>query len=48
MIIRLSPTGDNFFAAVKTFDANITISGNFVLNKKNSNDNVSIAFSKCS
>ena len=37
VIIRLSPTGGNFFAAVKSFDANIAISGNFVLNAKNSN-----------
>ena len=32
MIVRLSPTGDNFSAAVKSFDANIAITGNFVLN----------------
>ena len=32
MIIRLSPTGGNFFAAVKSFDANIAITDNFVLN----------------
>ena len=31
MMIRLSPTGDNFFVAVKTFDANL------VLIVKNSN-----------
>ena len=36
LIIRLSLTGDNFFAAVKSFDANIAISGNFALNAKNS------------
>ena len=27
----------NFFVAVKSFDANIAISGNFVLNAKNRN-----------
>ena len=33
---EMSPTGGNFFfAAVKSFDANIAISGNFVLNAKN-------------
>ena len=31
MINSSSPTGGNFFAAVKFFDANIAISGNFVL-----------------
>ena len=33
MIIRSSPTGGGgiFFAAVKTFDTNIAIIGNFVL-----------------
>ena len=38
MIIRLSSTEGNFFATVKSFDANIAISGNFVhvLNAKNS------------
>ena len=35
MIIRSSPTGDNyFFAAVKSFDANVAISANFVLTEK--------------
>ena len=34
MITRSSPT--NFFAAVKSFDTNIAISGKFVLNAKNS------------
>ena len=29
-------TGGNFFAAVKSFDASIAISGNLVLNAKNS------------
>ena len=37
LIIRSSPTGGNFFVAVKPFDANIAISGNFVLNAENSN-----------
>ena len=35
MIVRPSPPGGNFFDAVKSFDANITISGNVVLNAKN-------------
>ena len=34
--MMLRPTEGNFFAAVKSFDANITISGNFVLNANNS------------
>ena len=34
MIIK--PTGCNFFAAVKSSDVNIAISGNFVLTAKNS------------
>ena len=38
MIIRLSPTGGNYFCCRKSFDVNIAISGNFVLNAKNSND----------
>ena len=38
MIIRSSPTGGNFFAAIKSFDANITILGKFVLTVKNSID----------
>ena len=42
MIIRLSPTGGNFFAAVKSFDTNIAISGNFVLNAKNSTKFISV------
>ena len=37
MIIRSSPIGGNFFAAVKSFYANIAINGNFVLDTKNSN-----------
>ena len=39
MIIRSNPTGGNFFAAAaaKSFDADIAISGNFVLIVKNSN-----------
>ena len=36
MIIGSGPTGGNFFAAVKSFDAYIAISSNFVLNTKNS------------
>ena len=41
VIIRLSPIGGNiFFGAVKSFDASITTSGNFVLNAKNSNVSV--------
>ena len=32
MIISLNPTGGIFFAAVKSFNVNIAISGNFVLN----------------
>ena len=48
-IIRSSPIGDNFFAAVKRFNVNSAISGNFISNAKSSNDNfMSIAFSKCS
>ena len=31
MINRSNPTGGNFFAAIKSFDANIVTSGNFVL-----------------
>ena len=34
MIIRSSPTGGNFFAAIKSFDANITILDKFVLTVK--------------
>ena len=34
--LNLMITGGKFFAAVKSFDANIAISGNFVLNVKNS------------
>ena len=30
MTIRLSPTGDNFFAVVKTFNAHVANIGNFV------------------
>ena len=38
MIIRSNPTGGNIFAAAaKPFDADIAISGNFVLIVKNSN-----------
>ena len=37
MTIRLNPLQLPFFEAIKSFDANITISGNFVLNVKNSN-----------
>ena len=37
MIIRSSPTGGNFVAAVKSFDDNIAIYGNFVRTAKNSN-----------
>ena len=41
VIIRSSPTGVTvlltLFAAVKSFDANIAISGNFVLNVKKTN-----------
>ena len=40
MIIRSGLTGDDFIAAVKTFDANIAISGNFVLTVKNSSTGV--------
>ena len=29
---QASPTGGTFFAALKSFDANIPISGNFILN----------------
>ena len=36
VILRMSSTGGNYFAAVEYFDANIAISGNFVLNAKNS------------
>ena len=36
MIVRSSPIEGNFFAVVKSFDANIPISGNFVLDAKNS------------
>ena len=37
VILRSSPTGSNlFFAAVKSSDANIAISGTFLLNAKNS------------
>ena len=36
MIIRLSLTGGNFFAAVKSFDVNIVISGNLIVTAKNS------------
>ena len=36
-MIRSSPIGGDFFlAAVKSFDASVAISGNFVLNAKNS------------
>ena len=31
-LTRLSPNGDNFFAAVKSFDVNTAIIDNFVLN----------------
>ena len=37
VIIRSSPTVGNFFAAVKSLDANISISDNFVLTVNNSN-----------
>ena len=37
MIIMSSLAGINFFAVVKSFDANISISANFVLTVKNSN-----------
>ena len=38
VIMRSSPIGGNFFfAAVKSFDANIAIIGIFVLNAKNRN-----------
>ena len=36
MIIRLSLTGGNFFAAEKSFDVNIVISGNLIVTAKNS------------
>ena len=36
MIIRSSPTEGFFFAPVKSFEVNIAISGNFILNAKNS------------
>ena len=35
MIIWLNPTDSNFIVPVKSFDANIAIIGNFVLNAKN-------------
>ena len=35
VIMRSSPTGGNFFAAVKSFDVNIANPGNYVLNAKN-------------
>ena len=35
-MIKSSPTGGNFFAAVTSFDNKIAISVNFVLNAKNS------------
>ena len=34
MIIKLNPTGGNFFAGVKTFDFKIAFIGNFVLIEK--------------
>ena len=34
VITRLSSTGGNFYAVVKSFDANNAISSNFVLNVK--------------
>ena len=37
MIIMSSLAGINFFAVVKSFDAHISISANFVLTVKNSN-----------
>ena len=36
VVLNLMITGGNFFAAVKSFDASIAISGNFVSNAKNS------------
>ena len=41
MIIWSISFGGNFFAAVKSFDANISTSGNFVLN---GNKNLNCAF----
>ena len=35
-MITSSPTGGNFFNAIKSIDAKIAISGNFVLTAKNS------------
>ena len=45
-MIRSSSTGGNFFAAVKSFDANIAKSGNFVLTVKNSSDMVDLVTNK--
>ena len=42
MIIRSSPTGGNFFVALKSFDVNIAISCKFVLNAINSSNEVTI------
>ena len=41
---RSRPTEGNFFAVVKSFDANTVISVNFILTVKNSND---VLFSVC-
>ena len=38
MIIRSSPIRGNVFCRYKSFDGNITISGNFVLTAKDSNE----------